>query len=310
MTSRVVACVLLLVFASISHAGRFLVGYDEAPSLAKAFEQVKAEPKKHVLLYVDMSERCTECVNVRALLNSDAVRGQWRNNYVVVSVDLYKPSQEEREIIEQLRVKWAPVLVFLDGNGRRVTYSRDLLSENQARLMNEYVSQRQYALSPVTRYSGREFDASEARVATQGRIANEQITGVITPSATQQARIDDRPRLKDVMAHKPVQIKGPELKQLLTGKMMYKENDFWFLDLALDDKNVIQAKGRRKDGRGDMKGKGVWYVTKKGKLCIELKAGGVDENWCRHVFKVGEGFYTSKDQRPDRTVYRFVLSDR
>ena len=97
---------------------------------------------------------------------------------------------------------------------------------------------------------------------------------------------------------------------LLTGKTMYKENDFWFLDLALGDKNVIQAKGRRKDGRGDMQGKGVWYVTKKGKLCIELKAGGVDENWCRHVFKVGEGYYVSKDLRPDRAVYRFVLSDR
>ncbi|HTN27995.1 MAG TPA: hypothetical protein VL180_09440 [Burkholderiales bacterium] len=306
MTSRVVAFVLLLVFASLSHAGRFLVGYDEAPSLAKAFEQIKAEPKKHVLLYVDMSQRCPECAVVRGLLNSDAVRGQWRGNYIVVSVDLFAPSKEEREIIEQLRVSWAPVLVFLDGNGRRVTFVRDLVSESQARLLDEYVSQRQYALSPVTRYSGKEFDASLARVATAGRIAKEEATG----ESSQQARIDDRPRLKEVLAHKPVALKGAELKKMLTGKMMYKENDFWFLDLALEDKNVIQAKGRRKDGKGDMQGKGVWYVTKKGKLCIELKAGGVDENWCRHVFKVGEGYYVSKDLRPDRAVYRFVLSDR
>jgi thioredoxin-related protein len=305
MTSRVVALVLLLAVASLAHA-RFLIGYDEAPTLAKAFEQVKANPKKHVLLYVDMSQRCSPCVDVRAILNTEDVRAQYRPNYVVVTVDLFAPTKEDREIIEQLKVSWAPVLVFLDGNGRRVTYARDLLSENQAKLLNEYVSQRQYAMSPVTRYSGKEFDSSLARVATEGRVAKEQVTG----ESSTQARIDDRPRLKQVMEHKPVQVKGPELKKLLTGRTMYKENDFWFLDLALDDKNVIQAKGRRKDGRADMQGKGTWYVTKRGKLCIELKAGGVDENWCRHVFRVGEGYYASKDLRPERNVYRFVLSDR
>jgi thioredoxin-related protein len=306
MTSRFVAGVLMLVFATLAQAGRFLIGYDEAPTLANALEQIKHEPKKHVLLYVDMSQRCPECTLVRGLLNSDPVRGQWRNNYIVVSVDLFAPTPEDREIIEQLRVSWAPVLVFLDANGRRVTYTRDLLGERQAQLLNEYVSQRQYALNPVTRYSGKEFDASLARVATAGRIAKEEITG----ESSQQVRIDDRPRLKEVLAHKPVHLKGPELRKMLAGRMMYKENDRWFLDLALNDKNVILAKGRRKDGGADMQGKGVWYVTKKGKLCIELTAGGVDENWCRHVFKVGEGYYTSKDMRPDRAAYRFVLSDR
>jgi thioredoxin-related protein len=306
MTSRVVAFLLLLAVASLAHA-RFLIGYDEAPTLAKAFEQVKADPRKHVLLYVDMSQRCSPCMDVRAILNTDDVRARWRPNYVVVTVDLYAPSKEDREIIEQLKVSWAPVLVFLDGNGRRVTYTRDLVSESQARLLNEYVSQRQYAMSPATRYSGKEFDASLARVATEGRIAKEQIAG---GAPAEQSRVDDRPRLKQVMDHKPVQVKGPELKKLLTGRTMYKENDFWFLDLALGDKNVIQASGRRKDGRANMQGKGTWYVTKKGKLCIELKTGGVDENWCRHVFKVGEGYYVSKDLRPDRFVYRFVLSER
>ena len=306
MTSRVVAFLLLVIIGSVAHA-RFLIGYDEAPTLAKAFEMVKADPKKHVLLYVDMSQRCSPCVDLRAILNTDDVRALWRPNYVVVTVDLFAPSKEDREIIEQLKVSWAPVLVFLDSNGRRVTYARDLAGDGQARLLNEYVSQRQYAMSPVTRYSGKEFDSSLAQVATQGRIAKEQATGV---ALSEQPRIDDRPRLKQVMEHKPVQVKGPELRKLLTGKTMYKENDFWFLDLALDDKNVVQAKGRRKDGRGNMQGKGTWYVTKKGKLCIELKTAGVDENWCRHVFKVGEGYYTSKDLRPERVVYRFVLSER
>ena len=307
MNLRVVCCLLLVLAVPFAHAARFLNGYDEAPTLAKAFEQVKADPQKHVLIYVDMSQRCLPCEQIRSLINSNEVREQWRRNYVVVTVDLYAPTREDREIIEQLHVQWAPVLVFLDGNGRRVTYTRDLAGENQARLLNEYVSQRQYALSPVTRYGGREFDAAAMRVATQGRVAKEQSPG---GGSSAQAPIDDRPRLRQVMANKPVHLKGPEIKKLLTGKMMYKENDFWFLDLALDDKNVVQAKGRRKDGRANMQGKGTWYVTKKGKLCIELTAGGVDENWCRHVFKVGEGYYVSKDLRPERYVYRFVLADR
>jgi hypothetical protein len=69
----------------------------------------------------------------------------------------------------------------------------------------------------------------------------------------------------------------------------------------------MQATGKRKDGRGEMRGEGKWYVTRKGKLCLELTAGGVDENWCRHVFRVGEGYYVSKDLRPDRLLYRFSL---
>src|SRR5688572_539515 len=229
MTSRVVACLLLIAASSLAQAGRFLNGYDEVPTLAKAFEQVKADPQKHVLLYVDMSQRCAPCTEVRALLNSEAVREKWRRNYVVVSVDLYEPGKEEREILEQLRVSWAPVLVFLDGNGRRVTYTRDLVSESQARLLNEYVSQRQYAMSPVTRYGGREFDAAAARVATQGRVVKEQSPA---GESSEQARIDDRPRLKQVLAHKPARITGNDLRKALAGKTMYKENDEWFLDLA------------------------------------------------------------------------------
>ena len=91
---------------------------------------------------------------------------------------------------------------------------------------------------------------------------------------------------------------------------MHKENQDWFLDLTLDKNGTMQASGRRKVGEGTMRGAGKWYVTKKGKLCLELTSGGVDENWCRHVFKVGEGYYVSKDLRPDRVVYRFVLDER
>ena len=306
MIARVVACAVLLTVAPLAHAARFLLGYDEAPTLTTALEQVNAQPEKHVLLYFDMSQRCLPCAEVRAILNSEAVREQWRRNYVVVSIDLYAPSKEDREVIDQLRVAWAPVLVFLDGNGRRVTYSRELRSETHARLLNEFVSQRQYAMSVVARYGGQHFDASAAQIAAQGRFVKDQRAAREPWEVT---RIDDRPRLSQVLGHKPERPTGAELRKALAGKVMQKENQEWFLDLLLNKDNTMQASGRRKDGLASMRGTGKWYVTKRGKLCLELTAGGVDENWCRHVFKVGEGYYVSKDLRPVRVVYRFVLAD-
>ena len=268
---------------------------------------MRAQPEKHVLLYFDMSKQCPACREVRAILNSAAVREQWRRNYVVVTIDLFAPSKEEREVIEQLRVSWAPVLVFLDRNGRRVSYARDLRSDTDARLLDEFVSQRQYAMSAVARYSGQHFDATAARQAAQARVVKEQ------PAASgpsQQTPIEDQPRLRQVLAHKPLRLAGAELKTAMAGKVMHKENQDWFLDLQLDKDGTMQASGRRKLGGDSMRGAGKWYVTKKGKLCLELTAGGVDENWCRHVFKVGEGYYVSKDLRPERVVYRFVLDER
>jgi hypothetical protein len=304
MNSRVVACVVLLAVAPLAHAARFLLGYEEAASIAKAFEQVNAQPEKHVLVYFDMSQHCLPCLEVRAILNSEAVREQWRRNYVVVSIDLYAPSKEDREVIDQMRVSWAPVLVFLDGNGRRVTYSRELRSETHARLLNEFVSQRQYAVSAVARYGGQHFDASAARVAAQAQFQKEQR---VASEPWEVTRIDDRPRLRQVLANKPERLTGAELRKAVAGKVMHKENQEWFLDLLLDKNNTLQASGRRKDGLVGMRGAGKWYVTKKGKLCLELSAGGVDENWCRHVFRAGEGYYVVKDLRPERLAYRFSL---
>ena len=299
---------VLLGAAQVAHAGKFLSGYDEAPTLARAFEQVRAQPQKHVLLYFDMSRHCPPCEQVRAILNSDAVREQWRRNYVVVSVDLYEPAREEREIIEQMRVSWAPVLAFLDQNGKRVTYTRELRSDTDASLLDEFVSQRQYATSAVARYAGQQFDASTARYAAQQRVLKEPQT--TTRPATDEPRIEDQPRLRQVLANKPERLTGAGLKKALAGKVMHKENQEWFLDLVLERNGSMQAIGKRKHGAGSMHGAGKWYVTKKGKLCLELTGGGVDENWCRHVFKVGEGYYVSKDLRPDRVVYRFVLDER
>jgi glutaredoxin len=282
---------LLLALSPLAQAYDFLPGYETAPTVAAALERVKAQPAKHVLLYFGMSEFCPPCKEARAILNSEAVRGKWRPNYVVVNIDLFAPTKEEREIIDQVRVSWAPVLVFLDGDGKRVAYARQLRSERDALLLNEFVSQRQYAASTLGKVSAQDFDP--ARI---GR------------AAAETRRIDDRPRLRDVLSQKHERLSGEELKRLLTGKRMRKENQDWFLTLDFRERNLLEAAGNRKSGRGDMKGVGKWYVTRKGKLCVELTqvARDVDENWCRHVFRAGETYYLSKDLRADRVVYRLV----
>lgn len=286
---RLLAVVLLgLPLPALAYP--FLAGYDEAPNVAAALERVRAQPGRHVLLYFGMSEFCPPCKEARAILNSDAVREKWRPHYVVVNIDLFAPTKEEREVIEQVRVSWAPVLVFLDATGKRVAYARQLRGEREALQLNEFVSQRQYAMSALGKYSAQDFDPGRANRAT---------------SATQ--RIDDRPRLRDVTAQPHEKLAGADLKKLLSGRRMHKENQDWFLTLDLRERNLLEAAGRRKDGRGEMKGAGKWYVTKKGKLCIELTSRGVDENWCRHVFRAGQGYYVVKDLRPGRLAHRFSL---
>ncbi|MGH8766419.1 MAG: hypothetical protein ACRET8_11945 [Burkholderiales bacterium] len=290
---------LLLAAPALAQAYNFLPGYDNAKNLAQALERVKADPKRHVLLYFDDSAFCAPCKDARAILNSEAVRLQWSPNYIVVAVDLYAPTKEERELIEQLGVRWAPLLVFLDGTGRRVAYTRNLTSSADAHVLNEFIAQRQYALSPLGKYTAQAFDyRTGSQMAISGKLVVDE-----------KKAIDDRPRLRDVLALKPERLSGAELQKAMLGKVMHKENQEWFLTLVLGKNKAMQASGKSKDGRGDMKGAGKWYVTKKGKLCLELNAGGVAENWCRHVFRVGEGYYVSKDLRPDRVVYRFVLED-
>jgi glutaredoxin len=243
-----------------------------------------------VLLYFDQSEFCPPCKEARAILDSKAVREKWLPNYVVVNIDLFAPTKEEREVIEQVRVSWAPVLVFLDGSGKRVAYARQLRGEKEALQLNEFVSQRQYAMSALGRVSAQDFDPAR-----------------LSRAAAESPRIDDRPRLRDVLAQKHERLSGADLTRLLSGRRMHKENQEWFLTLDLRDRNLLEATGARKDGRGQMQGAGKWYVTKKGKLCLELLARGVDENWCRHVFRAGETYYVVKDLRPERLAYRFSL---
>jgi thiol-disulfide isomerase/thioredoxin len=283
------ASLALLAAAPALASGNFLDGYDEAPTLAQALERARAQPDKHVLLYFGQSEFCPPCREARAVLNSEPVRAKWRPNYIVVSIDLLAPTKEEREVIAQVRVAWAPVLLFLNAEGRRVAYATQLRGESDALKLNEFVAQRQYALSTVGRYTAQDFDP-----------------GLVARAAAAPRRVDDRPRLRDVTSQPHERLSAAALRKLLAGARMRKENQDWFLTLGFKERNLLEVEGNRKNGRGDMRGLGKWYVTRKGKLCLEVSSRGVDENWCRHVFRAGATFYVSKDLRPGRVVYRMV----
>lgn len=291
---RLVLAALLAFLAAAAAAASPLQGYDEAPDLAAALARVRAEPQRHVLLYFDQSSFCPVCREVREIVNTEAVRLKWRPNYVVVWIDLLAPAPGHRELIEQVRVTHAPVFVFLNAEGRRVAYSRQLRSERDAFQLDELVSQKQYALSTVGRYSAQDFRAAPA-----DPYARFVVVGA--------KPVDDRPRLRDVLSRDHRRLTGEDLKALLPGRRMHKENREWFLTLDLRERKLLEATGERKDGRGKMQGAGKWYVTKKGKLCLELQTRGVDEMWCRHVFQAGDTYYVVKDLRPERVAYRFAL---
>jgi hypothetical protein len=131
---------------------------------------------------------------------------------------------------------------------------------------------------------------------------------LVSRAAAEPVRIDDKPRLRDVTSQPHERVTGEPLRKLLLNQRLRKENQEWFLTLDFRDRKLLEASGKRKDGRPGMKGVGTWYITKKGKLCVDLTsmASSLEERWCRHVFRAGETYYVSKDLRPDRVVYRMV----
>ena len=53
-----------------------------------------------------------------------------------------------------------------------------------------------------------------------------------------------------MLAQKHERLPGDELKRSLAGKRMHKENQEWFLGLDLRAQALLEAAGKRKDGRG------------------------------------------------------------
>lgn len=296
MRFRSIVAVLLLV--STPSVDALLHPDYEKFSLAQALERATADPSKHVMIYFGLESFCPPCIYTRNLMSGSSLRALYKPNYAVVEIDLRNPSPEQRKVIGKFGARWAPTLVFLDANGKTVArLSGGFNNEKEAVLTHEFVSQKLYGKSDLAEYVKANFNQrGSQRVVPETKIAK-----LTTPP-------DDRPRLRDVLAQKHERIFGDDLKQLLQSKRMEKENQDWFLTMLLESGGKVAAQGNRKDGKSSMKGNGVWYVTKKGKFCIDVKAPGLDESWCRHVFRVGENYYyATKNLRGQSLAHRFTL---
>jgi thiol-disulfide isomerase/thioredoxin len=287
----------LLCFAAPGAQALLSNDYEKL-SYAEALRRVKADPTRHVMIYFGLETYCPPCIYTRGLLSGSALVARYRPHYLVVEIDLRDPGAEGRAVIQKYGARWAPTLVFLNAQGKRVArLAKGFKNEKEAILVDEFISGKLYARSDLEQYVKANFNASGAE-----RVIPE------TKVAKAAAPADDRPRLRDVLAQKHERVLGDALKTLLPGKRMEKENQDWFLTMHLAPGGEVAASGKRKDGKGEMRGPGKWYVTKKGKMCIELKADGLDETWCRHVFRVGENYYyATKDLREKSLAYRFTL---
>ncbi len=290
----------LALSLSISSAHALLHGDYEKLSLAQAMEKAKADPKRHVMIYFGLETSCPPCVYTRNILSGGQLRSIYVPNYAIVQVDLRSPTPEQQKVIEKYGARWAPTLVFTDAGGNLVArLAKGFKNEKEAILTHEFVSQKLYAKTDHEEYVKANFNLpGTQRVVPETKVAKLKPA---TPAG-------DRPTLADVLAQKHERVTGDALKELLPAKRMEKENQDWFLTMQLAPGGKVAATGKRKDGKGAMKGGGVWYVTKKGKFCVDVKSQGLDESWCRHVFRVGQDYYyVTKDLRPKSNAYRFTL---
>lgn len=293
---RLILMLALLCAVAVARAELLPNDYEKM-SYAQALERIKAQPHRHIMLYFGLETHCPPCVYTRGLLTGGTLKALYKPHYIVVQVDLRQPGAENLKVIEKYKARWAPTLVFLNAAGKEVAFLRKgFKNEREAILTHEFISQKLYARSDLEAYVQANFNATGA----QRNVPETRQASAVPP--------DSRPRLRDVLGQPHERVAGEALRALLPGMRMEKENQDWFLTLQLAPSGAMHGSGHRKDGKGKMKGEGKWYVTKKGKLCVELKSSGADETWCRHVFRVGENYYYAvKDLRPDRLAYRFTL---
>jgi thioredoxin-related protein len=296
MRYRALLAASILAFAPAAEA---LLSDDyEKLSYKDALERVKSQPGRHIMIYFGQDTFWPPCIYVRNQLSGPTLRPLYKPNYLVVEVDTRSPGVDGHAAMEKFGVRWAPSMVFVDSRGKVVLkVLRGLENEKHGILINEYVSQKLYAKTDLVAYYKANFNAT----GTQRVVPETRVAAVAAP-------VDDRPRLRDVLARKHERVAGDELKKMLPGMRMEKENQDWFLTLNLTPGGKAEVRGNRKNGKGKVSGPGAWYVTRKGKFCVEVKADGLDETWCRHVFRVGENYYYAvKDLREKSLAYRFTL---
>jgi thioredoxin-related protein len=298
---------LLVLFATGANAFYLSDRYEQAP-YAEALKRVKAQPGKHVMMYFSMEKACPPCNYTRNMLNGSDVLELYRPNYVVVTVDLRSPANDdERKLIARYKARWAPTLVFLDPQGREVArFARGFSNVLDAVLLNEFITRKHYTKTTAQAYITANFNAEgEARVLPEGKAA------VLPPFE------DDRMRLAEVKKLPHERVTAEDLRARLPGSLMQyvsrsKRGDTIETrqgEWRLDADGKLTGVSIRLDKPGKSEGTGTWRVDDKGRLCYDIQWNVRHAQVCAWVFRVGDEFYLARRDEPGSPVYmRWTLA--
>ena len=85
--------------ASGAHAASYLSDQYEHASYEKALDRIKSQPNRHVMVYFGMFTMCPPCNYTRNILNGRDVLEKYKDNYVVVSINLRNPTDAQKPVV-------------------------------------------------------------------------------------------------------------------------------------------------------------------------------------------------------------------
>jgi hypothetical protein len=99
--------------------------------------------------------------------------------------------------------------------------------------------------------------------------------------------------LGDVKAQHGVELGTDELRKLMPGAKIVSRapanTRLW--ENRPDGTFIASSEGRgTADGRSAT-GAGTWKVTDDGRLCVTIAWPRSPDNWCRHIYKLGDRYY-------------------
>lgn len=122
--------------------------------------------------------------------------------------------------------------------------------------------------------------------------------GVIALSIVSQSALGQDLKLNDIKAQNGVLLTAEELQKLLPGAKVTsrtKAGSTRYWTNEPDGKFVASS-----DNRGNISARrastaeGVWSIGPNGAYCVTLEWTRNTEQWCRHIFRVGDTFFGVK----------------
>lgn len=286
--------------ASSPQAASYLSDQYEHASYEEALERIKSQPNRHVMVYFGMFTMCPPCNYTRNILNGPDMLEKYKDNYVVVSINLRNPTEAQKPVVDKFKARWAPTLVFVDHTGRLVQrVSRGFNNAREAVLTNEFIAQRIYRKTDLNSYIKANFEL----VGTDRRVVE------------QTKPADPRRRLGEILALNHEIVSADDLRRGLANSVLLHETYVKLKTLQVIDQTLklgadgtIEAAAKNRNSAYRSTGKGTWKVQDDGRLCVETAWPKSVESWCRIVYRVGEDFYTANSSDPDAVVRHFVYA--